>query len=212
MNERDWVQWHEPYEEPGSYLHRRLVEVRRVIDAGLRAAPPGDVTAISMCAGQGADLLGVLEGHPRRREVRALLVELDPDNAAIARSTADRLELDRVEVVTADAGTTAVYGGFVPARLVLVCGVFGNISDGDVQNTIGLLPTLCAAGATVVWTRHRLAPDLTGHIRHWFVEAGFAEQSFHAPDDTYFSVGVHQLVTDPQPYGDDDRLFTFVGH
>jgi hypothetical protein len=32
---------------------------------------------ISLCAGQGRDLLGVLADHPRREDVRARLVELD---------------------------------------------------------------------------------------------------------------------------------------
>ena len=34
-----------------------------------------------------------------------------------------------VEVLVADAGRTDSYAGRVPAEVVLVCGVFGNISD-----------------------------------------------------------------------------------
>jgi hypothetical protein len=35
--------------------------------------------------------------------------------------------------------------------LVLVCGVFGNISAKDIEGTIARLPQLCADGATVIW-------------------------------------------------------------
>jgi hypothetical protein len=39
------------------------------------------------------------------------------------------------------------------------------VSDGDIRRCVGLLPMLCAEGATVVWTRHRRSPDLTPQIR-----------------------------------------------
>jgi hypothetical protein len=74
--------------------------------------------------------------------------------------------------------------GAVPADLVLVCGVFGNISDDDVKTTVLALPTLCAHGGTVIWTRHRREPDLTGAIRTWFKEAGFVERAFVAIVDS----------------------------
>jgi hypothetical protein len=48
--------------------------------------------------------------------------------------------LSQIEVVTGDASLTDAYAGTVPADLVLVCGVFGNIPDDDVHCTIGALP------------------------------------------------------------------------
>jgi hypothetical protein len=38
-------------------------------------------------------------------------------------------------VICTDAGVTDVYAGAVPADLLLVCGVFGNIGDADVQSS-----------------------------------------------------------------------------
>ena len=38
--------------------------------AELERAPAGDVRLISLCAGQGRDVIGVLTGHPRRDDVR----------------------------------------------------------------------------------------------------------------------------------------------
>jgi hypothetical protein len=98
----------------------------------------------------------------------------------------------------------------VPADLLLLCGVLGNVSDEDAASTIAALPGLCTPAATVVWTRHRREPDLTPAIRGWFSAAGFAEESFTAPDAAIWSVGVHRLVGPPQPLGQGRRLFGFV--
>ncbi len=149
-----------------------------------------------MCAGEGRDLLGVLEHHPRRADVRGRLVELEPGLAAMARARAPA----GIEVLCADAGSTSAYAGAVPADLVVVCGVFGNITDADVMRTIDLVPTLCAPGATVFWTRHRRAPDATAGIRRRFAENGFEELAFDAPEATRFGVGVQKLTAPPRPF------------
>lgn len=56
----DWRAWHEDYEDPDSVLGRRLVLVQAQVRAALDRVPPGPVRAISVCAGQGHDLIGVL--------------------------------------------------------------------------------------------------------------------------------------------------------
>lgn len=115
--------------------------------------------------------------------MRARLVELDPRNAVIARETADAADLPHVKTVTGDASVSDAYLGAAPARIVLACGIFGNVSDEDIQRTVGLLPMLCESGATVVWTRHRRPPDLTPTIRRWFSDAGFEELAWDEPAD-----------------------------
>ena len=204
----DWHEWHQAYDHEGSPLARRLVAVRQCITAALDAAPPGRIRIVNMCAGEGRDLLGVLEHHPRRADVGGRLVELDPELAATARSHAPA----GIEVLCADAGTASSYAGAVPADLVLVCGVFGNITDDDMMRTIDLLPTLCAPHAIVIWTRHRRPPDATPGVRHRFAQSGFEELSFDAPEGTMYGVGAHRLTTPPRLFRDDARLFDFVGY
>ena len=167
---RDWVAWHGAYDVPGSGLAQRLAAVQAQIAAALDQAPPGPLRAVSMCAGQGRDLIGVLAGHPRGADVTARLVELDRRNAAAALDLAAAAGLAQVEVILADAAEPAAYAGLVPADLVLACGVFGNITDADVRQTIQRLPQLCAAGGTVIWTRGRWAPDLIPQICDWLAE------------------------------------------
>jgi hypothetical protein len=89
--------------------------------------------------------------------------------------------------------------------------VFGNITDSDIKTTVAALPTLCSAGATVIWTRHRRSPDLTPTIRRWFTEAGFQEEAFDALAGTSVGVGVHRLAGEPSSFEPGRRLFTFVG-
>ena len=134
MDGRDWQAWHDSYANPSSPLSRRLRLVQERITTWLDKRPDEEVTVVSACAGQGHDLLGALTGRPDAARVRATLVELDEGNAAVAREAARAGDLDRVDVVCADAGLAEVYCGRVPADLVLLAGVFGNISDAESTN------------------------------------------------------------------------------
>jgi hypothetical protein len=207
---RDWVEWHQGYDDPGSLLSRRLELVQGHLRAELDRAPAGDMRLISLCAGQGRDVIGVLTGHRRRDDVRARLVEQDERNVAVARQAARAAGLDGVEVLRADAGITDACVGAVPAQIVVACGIFGNISDSDIQATVAALPSLCAPGALVLWTRHRRPPDLTPAIRSWFEEAGFGEEAFDSSLDGFMSVGAHRLTGEPAALVPGRRLFTFV--
>jgi hypothetical protein len=144
--------------------------------------------------------------------VAARLVELDPRNVEAARRAVAARELQGVDVVRGDAGTTDAYRNAVPADVILACGVFGNITDEDVARTIRTLPSLCAPGASVIWTRHRNPPDLTPAIRGWFEQAGFAELAFENPDGTWFGVGHHRLEGEPVPIEPGRTMFEFVGY
>src|ERR1700728_4753692 len=103
MAQRDWHEWHAAYDNPGSGLARRLSWVQDQIRSALDAAPAGPVRAISLCAGQGRDLIGALADHPRAGDVTARLVELDPRNTEVPARLAGQAGLDNVEVVIGDA-------------------------------------------------------------------------------------------------------------
>jgi hypothetical protein len=206
----DWRAWHEGYEDPDSELGRRLALVQSQLRAALDQAPPGPIRAISVCAGQGHDIIGVLADHPRREDVSARLVELDEQNVQLARAAAGAMGLEAVEVVAGDASLTDAYAGAVPANVILICGVFGNVAADDIANTIAHLGQLCAPEATVIWTRHRRAPDLVPRIRETFEHAGFGEIAF--ADAPPFGVGTNRLLGAPQPLQPGVKMFDFVGY
>jgi hypothetical protein len=205
----DWSTWHDEYDQPDSPLARRLQAVQSQIREALDRSPAGPLRAISLCAGQGRDLLEVLADHPRRDDVRARLIELDARNAGFAEGKVRALGLHRVEVVTADASLTDQYRGMVPADLVLVCGVFGNISDEDIERTIDSCPQLCQTGGTVIWTRHRGDPDRVPMICERFKARGF-DLHWLSDRDAGFGVGAHRFTGEPQPLVAGRSMFTFV--
>jgi len=207
---KDWLAWHAPYADEHSALSRRLRLVQEHIAAWLQERPCETLNVVSVCAGQGHDLLGVLAERTDARRVHATLVEYDRRNVEIGRAGVQAAGLAEVHVVQADAGKRASYLGLVPADLVLLVGVFGNISDADVHRTIEALPELCAPGATVIWTRTRRPPDLTVQIRGWLAQTGFVEQAFHSPEDALFSVAVHRFVGAPRTLKVPGELFTFI--
>src|SRR6185437_12877992 len=55
---RDWVEWHLAYQDPESALSRRLERVRQHLAKAIDDAPAGQVSLVSLCAGQGHDVLG----------------------------------------------------------------------------------------------------------------------------------------------------------
>ena len=208
VSQTDWVGWHAAYADEHSELSRRLRVVQDLVREALPRRPRAPFRVVSVCAGRGDDLVPVLASYEFARQVRGRLVELDPDNAQALRQGVRAAGLD-LEVLEADAGDLAAYEGADPADLVLLCGVLGNVSDDDARNTIGAMPQLCSAGATVIWTRSRRAPDLTPRIREWFAETGFSELAFVAPEDALFSVGMTSFSGVPQPLG-RGQLFRFT--
>jgi hypothetical protein len=164
-----------------------------------------------MCAGQGRDVLPVLAAHHMRSQTAAVLVEFDKRNVEIAKADAKERRLTNVRVIEGDAALADTYVGSVPANIILACGIFGNVSDDDIRNTIETLPALCAPGATVIWTRGREEHrDLSQDLRRWFGVAGFAEVDFHAPDDMRYRVGVSRLVIPPKPFECGRTMFRFL--
>jgi hypothetical protein len=204
----EWVAWHEGY-GPGTPLTLRLTVVQRFIRTALDQCAPGPIDLISLCAGDGRDILGALPGHPRGPDVRGRLVELDPELAQRARDQAAEVA-PAIDVVAGDASLTANFAGALPANLVLACGIFGNVSDDDIHNTVSHLPSLCAPSATVIWTRGTFTPDLTPTIRAWFTESGFCEVGFVAIPKTTVGVGANQLTSDPHAFDPDVQLFRFL--
>ncbi|MEU4436901.1 MULTISPECIES: methyltransferase [Micromonospora] len=208
---KDWYAWHRDYDQPESALARRLAEVRQRVADALDAARPGPLRALSLCAGQGRDLIPVLAAHPRGADVTARLVELDPRNADLARRAAADAGLTGVQVVTGDAALTDGYADLAPADLVLVCGIFGNITDDDIRATVRHCASLCAIGGMVLWTRHRREPDLVPVICEWFAEEGFEPVAVGSPADGV-GVGAHRFTGTPRPLVPGARMFTFVGY
>jgi hypothetical protein len=190
----DWAAWAGDYDDPAASHARRLPVVRAFIERAVSEHPADELRVLSLCAGDGRDVLPIAAGS--RKRVHGRLVELTPALADAARAFAAGHGLE-FEVLCGDAGRAEAYA----ADLLLLCGIFGNIGDEDVRRTIGAAAALCNQDGYVVWTRHRREPDLTPAIRQWFADAGFEEQAFESPGPDDFAVGLHRRV---------EPLFTFT--
>ncbi|SEO06537.1 methyltransferase [Actinacidiphila rubida] len=207
----DWHAWHGAYDSPDSPLAVRLHTVQHRISLALDAGPPGPLRVVSACAGQGRDLIGALDGHPRRADVTARLVELDPRNTAAARRAAAALGLTGLDAVTGDAAVTDAYADLAPADLVLLCGLFGNITLADIERVTEYCTRLCAHGGTVIWTRNRHRPDAFPQICDWFEQRAFTRVWVNDPERAQ-GVGVHRFTGHPAELPPGERMFTFVGY
>ena len=206
---RDYEQWHRRYDDPDSDLSWRLRTVQEHLAAALDRYP-GPVRVVSSCSGDGRDLLEVLGRRADAGRVSAVLLEVHPAIAERARRSAAAVAA-RVEVRTADAGVTDAYLSAVPAEVVLLVGIFGNISDPDLARTVATAPALCRPGATLLWTRARRDGDRNDVVRARFAAAGFTELAYATLDTGGRpAVGVVRYDGPPVPLPAGERLFTFL--
>lgn len=209
---RDYLAWHEHYDDPESALSWRLARVQAHVSDALDQRS-GPVRVLSSCAGEGRDVLGVLATRADADRVSVTLLEIDPQLAARARDAALAAGLRDVQVRAVDAGTTDAYVGAVPADVVLMVGIFGNISDADIRRTVLVCPQLCGEGATLVWSRGLDAADSNDAIREWFVEAGFDELDYAFYDEGNGggpALGAVRYDGRPQSLVPGAPLFTFL--
>jgi hypothetical protein len=136
----NWDEWHRQYELTPS-LQARLRIVRAQIGTALREFPAGPVRVISLCAGDGRDLIGALQNHPRREDVLAWLLDNHSESLNRGKSFASEAGLERqIHFLEADAGLAASYAGLVPADLVILSGFLGHLPHEDVSSLINSLP------------------------------------------------------------------------
>jgi hypothetical protein len=174
----DWYEWHRGYDE-STALKRRLETVKRHIVDALDRAPTGSLRVLSICAGDGRDLIGALRDHPRRYDVTATLMELDPRLVEQGRALAVAANLStQVDFECIDATRSDVYEGRIPCRLTLACGVMGNLAPNTTPAFVRLASAVCDAGGSLIWTRLLSANNGASHtpvVRRLLTEAGFEE-------------------------------------
>ncbi|MDX6219548.1 MAG: hypothetical protein QOJ48_1229 [Frankiales bacterium] len=205
----DWQAWHAGYEDPSSSLSRRLLIVRRRVEEALGGARPVR-RVLSLCAGDGRDLIPALAALPVDRRPEAVLVELDESLASVARQHAADAGVT-ASVVVGDAGRLRTWGHAIPVDLLMQCGIFGNVDDADVQRMITASRAVLTTGGTVIWTRgYAQGQDMRGAIRNRFHEAGFEEVAFDS-EPAGFGVGVARLLQPTTPATSvPEGLFAFA--
>jgi hypothetical protein len=206
----DWTAWHERYDDPTSTQARRLVVVRRRVGECLDPLGDGAGHVLSLCAGDGRDLIPELAARPGRA-LDVTLIESNADLAERARAAARAAGLDRVDVRTGDAALVASFADVLPVDLLLLCGIFGNVPKSDIRRTVAAVPSLLRPGGLVIWTRGRCdGDDLRPSVRRWVTESGLREVSYDGEPELY-GVGVARRPETEVTEGVvPERLFMFV--
>ena len=133
-----WVSWHGGYEDPASNLSRRLRAVRRCCARRSTPfpAPTWPDPVVSLCAGQGRDVIDVVAAHPpawRCRRCWWSWIRRSPPSPGPGRKPGVASHADR-------RGRRLIgplVPREVPADVVLVCGVFGNVRRGRHRRPTG---------------------------------------------------------------------------
>lgn len=210
---KDWYEWHDLYNtEPK--LQQRLEIVQEYIADSLNASPSGVIRIVSVCAGDGRDLLGTLKNHPRRNDVHARLVEINSNLVERGRATIESLGLSKqIELINGDATIAANYVGAVPADIVIVCGVFGNLAEeAELNRLLDNLSFLSKQGAFVIWTRgHSQGIPHSDTVRKFFRASGFEEVNFKLTATGDMGVGIHRYLGENLAVPKEQQLFVFSG-
>lgn len=89
----DWLAWHAGYDDPHSSLARRLLVVQRLLDDVFSAYEGGRLRLLSLCAGDGRDVLTLVDRWRRRIELNGRLIEHD---ARLVRQAGAVLACNRI--------------------------------------------------------------------------------------------------------------------
>jgi hypothetical protein len=209
---RDWLGWHQAYEDPASSLARRLEVVKHQLRGALDELTATKPVLLSLCAGDGRDVIGVLATRSAQAQVSAVLIESDPTLADRAREAAAGAGLSSVQVRCGDAGDPASFADVLPVDVLMLCGIFGNIEHSAVESVVHSVPRFVRPGGYVVWTRGGSEPDRRPEIRHWFRSAGLEEVAFEGAPE-FYGVGTNRQLRRAAPSSDPgipDRLFSFL--
>lgn len=206
----DWLAWHRDYDDPSSALSRRLVVVRRHVGESLDALGTQGERVLSLCAGTGRDVIPELALRPHLSP-ETLLVEANAELADVARAAAVSAELANVSVRCADAGRLGSFADVLPVDLLLVCGIFGNVSDRDIRRTLRAATAMLRPGGRVIWTRGSFGDDdLRPSVRRWVADARLEELAYDGDPEPH-GVGLARW-DGPAASGAalPERLFTFL--
>ncbi|MFL5844485.1 MAG: SAM-dependent methyltransferase [Solirubrobacteraceae bacterium] len=202
----DLLAWHTAFDDARSPLGHRLAVVQSQLRQALCARRPGPIRLLSIHAGRGHDVIGVLADHPRAAEIHAVLLEPDGRHCAEMRTVVEHEGLDNVEIVEGNAWGPASRAGAEAADILLAGGLFGSVPHRQLPPVISGLPEACTIGADVIWSRQRRAPDAAPLIQACLANHGFAEVACETTG--LFTVGTHRLAGGPPSL--EDELATYL--
>jgi hypothetical protein len=213
IRSRSWTGWPaEAYTR--ERFQQRLLAVQQHLRTNLDEAPAGPIKLISLCAGDGRDVIGVLRTHERRSDVSAWLIELDCQSVAAGIREASIAGLqDAVHFFNADATEFVTYLGMAPADIVLACGVWGHVPAHERGSLVGALAGFCKARGAVTWTRGvSCGVTRLNEIEFLFARPKWESVQTSITADKKWAVATYRYVGPPVELPKAGRIFNFQRH
>lgn len=211
----DWVEFLKGY-DLWPPLQSRLMLVREHLASALMHAPHGPIQITSICAGDGRDVIGALEHHPRRKDVSTTLIELNAELVSRGRNAAAAMNMsDSIHFLNADATLANTYYGTPVADVLLMAGVLGNVRERHERMLIDNLAQLCRAGTTLIWTRGSAGNENLQAVQRILAllgNADFVEVALSETNPAGFVVGSHRFDGKPRSLNKAARLFEFTDY
>lgn len=210
----DWNEWHHVYDSPNAKFAQRLATTHALLAEILNDRPPGAITVIDVCAGQGRVTLPLVLTHPRGADIHAILIDADAQCCDEARAFAAEHALAHVDVIHGDAGVSDTYVGCARGDIVIFSGVIRYLSRRDLKRTMRALPQLCTPAATVVWSQCGDRYISIAGVRRTLASAGFREVALRDHSGTAMRrasgfVGAACMTTNASPLVPGVRWFQF---
>lgn len=205
-----WSGWPEAAYQQETY-RQRLRAVQEHFAQSLHQAPAGPVRIISICAGDGRDIIEVLRWHERRGDASAWLVELNRQSVAVGICNVRKARLDdAVHFRNRDATLFATYEDIGPADVLLLCGVWGHVAANERASLVSSVTSLCNTGAAIIWTRgvmHDMAR--VRNIQTHFSPDRWASVRISLTPDRKWAVATYRYVCSTSDPPQSGTLFNF---
>jgi hypothetical protein len=205
-----WNSWPDQAYQSDRY-QRRLSAVQEHLAECLDNAPRGSVRVVSICAGDGRDVIGVLGSHRRRQDVAAWLVETSRQSVASGVRQAARAGLENtVHFLNVDATVFETYNNIAPSDILLLCGVWGHVPSGERGQLVRAMTALSKPGGTLIWTRGvSRGLGRLHEVQSLFTVSGWAAARVTLTSDKKWAVVTHRHDGRPQELPASGRLFHF---
>ena len=211
-----WSGWPEKAYRRDRY-QQRLLAVQEHLAECLDFALHSPVQILSICAGDGRDVIGVLRSHPRPKNAAAWLVELDRQSVAAGVRHATSVGLEHaVTFLNDDATDFATFTNIPPSDIVLVCGVWGHVPVAERARLVRALAAFCKPNGAAIWTRGlTLGLAQLREIQSQFVGPSWEEVRLQFTPDNRWGVATHRYRGPPVERPTSGRIFNFqctAGH
>jgi hypothetical protein len=205
-----WSGWPQVAYRRENYQQRlRVVKVH--LAECLNDAAQGPLRLVSLCAGDGRDVIDVLQSNRRRNDVGAWLVELNGQSIADGALHMKASGLEKlVNFIHADATDYLTYQTLVPCDIILLCGVWGHVPVNERALLVRALASFSKPGGSLIWTRGiSRGMDRLNEIQSQFANSSWERVRLSFTPNDKWAISTHRYCGPSLELPASGRIFNF---